>query len=142
MASGGKSEARAKVMWEGGLRTNTLIRGMELGCDKPKGLFGTNTAPAPMEIFSSAMGSCLMTTFLYSAHKSRMHVSDISVDVRTESDFVDGLERIVAGSMKLSVWTEGAEQAKIEKIFELARTHCTVTNAINFPLEFELKIKD
>ena len=138
----GKSEARAKVMWEGGLRTNTLIRGRELGCEKPKGLFGTNTAPAPMEIFSSAMGSCLMTTFLYLAHKSRMHVSDISVDVRTESDFIDGLERIVAGSMKLSVWTEGAEQAKIEKIFELAKTHCTVTNAINFPLEFELKIKD
>ncbi len=142
MTNNGKSEARAKVMWEGGLKTNSLIRGMELACDKPKGLFGTNTAPAPMEIFSSAMGSCLMTTFLYSAHKSRIHVSDISVDVKTEADFVDGLERIVAGSMKLSVWTDGAGEAKIEKVFEMARAHCTVTNAVNFPLEFELKIKD
>lgn len=141
MSGNKKSEARAKVMWEGGLRTNSLIRGMEIGCDKPKGIFGTNTAPAPLEIFSSAMGSCLMTTFLYSAHKSRIHVSDISVDVKTETDFVEGVERVVAGSMKMSVWTDGAEEDKIEKVFELARSHCTVTNAVNFPLEFELKIK-
>ncbi len=141
MTGNSKSEARVKVMWEGGLKTNSIIRGMELACDKPKGLFGTNTAPAPMEIFSSAMGSCLMTTFLYSAHKSRIHVSDISVDVKTEADFVDGVERILAGRMKMSVWTDGADEAKIEKVFELARSHCTVTNAVNFPLEFELKIK-
>ena len=141
MSDNGKKEARAMVLWEGGLKTNSIIRGMELACDKPKGLFGTNTAPAPLEIFSSAMGSCLMTTFLYSAHKSRIHVSDISVDVKTETDSVDGIERVVAGSMKVSVWTDGADESKIEKVFELARSHCTVTNAVNFPLEFKLKIK-
>ena len=82
------------------------------------------------------------TTFLYSAHRSRIHVSDITVDVKTETDFVDGIERVVSGRMKVAVWTDGVDKAKIEKVFEMARTHCTVTNAVNFPLDFELKIKD
>ncbi len=141
MSGDGKSEARAKVLWEGSLKTQSIIRGMEIACDKPKSIFGTNTAPAPLEIFSSAMGSCLLTTFIHSANRSRIHITDISVDVKTEADIIEGKERVMTGSMKLSVWTDGAEESKIQKVFELARTHCSLTNAVNFPVEFELKIK-
>ena len=142
MSGDKKSEARAKVLWEGSLKTQSIIRGMEIACDKPKSIFGTNTAPAPLEIFSSAMGSCLMTTFLHSANRSRIHVTDISVDVKTETDIIEGKERVVAGRMKMSVWTDGVEESKIEKVFEMAREHCSLTNAVNFPVEFELVIKN
>lgn len=143
MSGDGKSEARAKVLWEGSLKTQSIIRGMEIACDKPKSILGTNTAPAPLEIFVSAMGSCLMTTFLYSALKARVDISDCSVDIKATTGMVEGRERVEKGEIKLTAYVEkGIENQKIEKCFELAREHCTLTNAVNFPLEFELKIKN
>lgn len=143
MSGDGKSEARAKVLWEGSLKTQSIIRGMEIACDKPKSILGTNTAPAPLEIFISAMGSCLMTTFLYAALKTRIEINDCSVDVRAAAGMEKGRERVQSGEMKLTAWVdESVDTHKVENCFQKAREHCTLTNAVNFPLEFELVIKN
>ena len=136
--------ARTKVLWEGVLKTQAIIRGMEVHTDKPKSHHGTNTAPAPLEVFIASMGSCFMTTFLNAAMRSRIEVEDCSVDVKIYSGMVEDKERVTDAELKLKVWVKeewARDPAKLEKCFEHAKENCSITNAVNFPIEISLSVK-
>ncbi len=138
-----KATVRAKVLWEGVLRTESLIRGMELHTDEPKSFTGTNTAPTPLEVFVSSIGSCLLTTFVYSAMKTRANIEDCAVDVKAYTEKTEKKEkRLSRADITLTVWAAEEERARLEKSFELAKDFCIVTNAVNFPLNIELKLKN
>ena len=137
-----EARARAKVLWAGGLKTVSMIRGMELHSDKPKSYHGTNTAPAPLEIFVSSLGSCFLTTFLHAAMRSRVEVEDCTADVKAMTKIEKGIESITSLELRLTAWAPKADEAKLEKAFELSKSICSITNALSVPLHFELRLKE
>ena len=142
MSEESEVRARAKVLWAGGLKTVSMIRGMELHSDKPKSYHGTNTAPAPLEIFVSSLGSCFLTTFLHAAMRSRVEVEDCTADVKAMTRMEKGIESIISMELKLMVWGPKEDEVKLEKAFELSKSICSITNALSVPLDFTLKLKE
>ncbi|MHA2309162.1 MAG: OsmC family protein [Candidatus Heimdallarchaeaceae archaeon] len=135
-------EARAKVFWEGGLKTRSLIRGFEVETDKPKSDFGTNTAPAPMEIFIAAMGGCILSTFIWAVWKARIQIEDCTVDIKAYADNSEENGTITKATISLTVWAKKKYNQKLEKCFNIARTTCTLTNAVSFPIESIMLFKE
>lgn len=136
-----KTEAVAKTFWEGGLRTNSIIRGFEVGTDKPKGQFGTNTAPAPAELFLSSISACFLSTFAFNALMKRVTLKEITSEIRGSLNMDEGHERITKIHVKLKVWADHGDEKKLEACFDAAKTQCSLTKSLNEPIDFEMKIK-
>lgn len=136
-----KIETRAKIFWEGGLKTRSIIRGFEVETDKPKVDFGTNTAPAPMEIFMSGIGSCILSTFIWAVWKARITIEDCTIDVKAYADTFENKERILKSIITLTVYAEKKYKSKLEKCFKISKITCPLTNSVSFPVEINLKLK-
>ena len=137
-----KIEASAKVFWEGGLKTRSIIRGFEVEIDKPKSDFGTNTAPAPMEIFIAGMGGCILSTFVWAVLKTRAQITDCNVYIKAYADTSENNELITKTKINLTVWANKKYQKKIQNCFNIARTTCPLTNAVSFPIESTMIFKE
>ena len=136
-----KIETRAKIFWEGGLKTRSIIRGFEVETDKPKADFGTNTAPAPMEIFISGIGSCILSTFVWTVWKARVAIEDCTIDIKAYVDKFENEDRIIKSIITLTVWAEKKYRKKLEKCFDISKKTCTLTNSVSFPIEINFKLK-
>jgi uncharacterized OsmC-like protein len=134
-------KVRSKVFWRGGLKTSSVVRGFEVGTDKPKSDFGTNTAPAPMEVFISGMGACLLSTFVWAVYRAHLEIEDCTVGVKATTTKT-GKKGISGAAMKLTVWAGSEHRKKLDKCFDLAKNTCTLTKSVSFPLEFIMEFKD
>ena len=133
---------KAKVFWEGGLKTRSIIRGFEVETDEPKSKFGTNMAPAPMEVFISGIGSCLLSSFIRTVVKSRITIEDCVVDIQGYTAVHEKKEKIVKAEITLAVWADKKHKKKLEQCFDISRKICPLTGAISFPLESTMKFKE
>lgn len=134
--------AKAKVFWEGGLKTRSIIRGFEVETDKPKSSFGTNTAPAPLEVFISSIGACLLSTFAWSVLKSRITIQDCTVDITAYTDENIKTEKVSKARIILTVWADKNDKKKLEQCFDISKKICTLTNAVSFQIEFNMNFKE
>ena len=137
-----ETRLKAKVFWEGGLKTRSIIRGFEVETDEPKHHFGTNTAPAPVEIFISGIGACLMSTFVWSVLMSRVTINDCTVDVKAYTDTNEKKEKLLKAEITLTVWSDKKDKKKLEHCFDISKSICTLTSAVTFPLEINMKFKE
>lgn len=133
---------KAKVFWEGGLKTRSIIRGFEVETDEPKSSFGTNMAPAPMEIFISGIGACLLSTFVRTVLTARITIEDCIVDIKAYTDFHEKKEKVVKAKITLTVWAEKKHKKKLEQCFDISRKTCPLTDAVSFPLESVMQFKE
>jgi len=133
---------RAKVFWEGGLKTQSIIRGFEVETDEPKSHFGTNTAPAPVEIFISSIGACLLSTFAWSVMKARVSIQDCTVDVKAHTDNNEKKEKVSKAMITLTVWADKKDKKKLEQCFDISKKICTLTNSVSFPMEIIMHFKE
>lgn len=136
------TKLKAKVFWEGGLKTRSVIRGFELETDKPKSSFGTNMAPAPMEVFISGIGACLLSTFVWVVLKARITIQDCIIDIKAYTDIYQNKERIVKAKITLTVWAEKKYKKNLEKCFDVSIKNCSLTDAVSFPIENILQFKE
>lgn len=134
--------AKTKIFWEGGLKTRSLIRGFEVETDKPKSDFGTNTAPAPMEVFISGMGACILSTFVWATLKARITIEDCIVDVKASANIHENKERLSKAKITLTVWAEKKYKDRLEQCFSITKTNCPLTNAVSFPIETIMIFKE
>jgi uncharacterized OsmC-like protein len=137
-------EFRAKSLWEGGLRTNTLIRGFEVQSDDPVAEFGTNTAPAPAEIFLGSIGACLITTYAWRAFTSRLSLTAMTANVKGKIEKVDNVEKITSIEIKFKVSAITNKPDKLERCFQLTHENCLLLNSLDFEkkVDFEYTITD
>jgi len=135
-------KAKAKIFWEGGLKTRSIIRGFEIETDKPKLSFGTNTAPAPMEVFVSGIGACLLSTYVWAALKSRITLQDCVVDIKAYTDTHENKERLSKVKIILTVWAEKKYKEKLEKCFDFSIKTCPLTDTVSFPIENTMQFKE
>jgi len=140
---GKPEELRAKTLWEGGLRTNTLIRGFEVHTDDPIAEWGTNTAPAPAEVFLSSLSSCFVTTFAWMAMMSRLSLAAISAKASGTIDDVNDVHRITKIDVALKVTSYTDNPEKLQRCYELAHKRCLLFNTIDCEknISFEYKIE-
>jgi uncharacterized OsmC-like protein len=131
--------AKAKVFWEGGLKTRGIIRGFEVETDKPKSSFGTNTAPAPLEVFISSIGACLLSTFAWSTLKARVTIQDCTIDIKANTNKDD---KVSKAEVILTVWADKKDKNKLDQCFDISKKVCTLTNAVSFPMEIVMHLKE
>jgi len=133
---------KAKVFWEGGLKTRSIIRGFEVETDEPKSKFGTNTAPAPIEVFISGIGSCLLSSFIRTIVRARINIEDCVVDVQGYTDMREKKEKIVKAEITLTVWADKKHKKKLEQCFDVSKKICPLADAVSFPMEIIMKFKE
>ena len=137
-----RNRLKAKVFWEGGLKTRSIIRGFEVETDEPKSHFGTNTAPAPVEVFISSIGSCLLSTYIWSVLKARVTINDCTVDVKAYTDNNEKKEKLSNVEITLTVWADKEDKKKLEQCFDISKTICTLTGSVAFPMEIIMHFKE
>jgi uncharacterized OsmC-like protein len=135
-------QLKAKVFWQGGLKTQSIIRGFEVETDEPKSHFGTNTAPAPVEIFISSIGACLLSTYAWTIMMARVSIQDCTVDVKAHTDENDQKEKVSKAMITLTVWADKKDKNKLEKCFDISKKICTLTNSVSFPMEISMHFKE
>jgi uncharacterized OsmC-like protein len=137
-----EAAAKAKIFWEGGLKTRSIIRGFEVETDKPRSDFGTNMAPAPMEVFISGIGACILSTFIWSALKARVTIEDCTVDIKAFTDIYDKKKKLSNAKITLNVWAKKEYKKKLEQCFDASIKNCPLTDAVSFPIESEMHFKE
>lgn len=135
----GPWEIRAKTLWEGAQRSNTIIRGFEVKADEPVAESGTNTAPAPAEIFLGSIGACLTNSFAQFAFASRLKIEAISVSLSGKIERLDKTNKIteIVASLKAISSTNSPE--KLERCFKLAHENCLLLNSMECEKKLDFK---
>ncbi len=129
-------KAHVKTLWEGGVKTTSLIRGFEVVADAPKWKYGTNSAPAPGEIFLASIGACFTSTFTKCAQECGAILDGVITDVRGIIDHEkSGKETITKIEMELKVHAEDKYKEELQKCFEKAKSICPLINVVNCDME-------
>ena len=134
-------ELRAKTLWEGGLRTNTLIRGFEIQSDEPVADFGSNSYAAPAEIFMGSLGACLTSIYAWSAFTFRLRLHAISTSITGTVEEVDGEARITRINVAMKVTAMSNKPDRLERCFEVAKKRCLILNSLDCEKNIEFKYK-
>ncbi len=94
----------------------------------PKGIAGIWS---PEHLFTAAVNSCFMTTFLAIAENSKLEYLEFSCESEGVLDMVDGrylmTEIILHPKLKL---TNIADKEKAERIFQKSEKACLISNSI------------
>ena len=129
-----------KTFWEGGVKTTSLMRDFEVVADAPKWKYGTNSAPAPGELFLTSIGACFTGTFAKCAQEMNVILDDLTTDIKGEIDHeMNGKERIKRIVLELSAFAKMRYKGDLDSCFKEARRRCPLTNAVNCPINISLK---
>jgi uncharacterized OsmC-like protein len=130
-------KAHVKTLWEGGVKTTGLIRGFEVVADAPKWKYGTNSAPAPGEIFLASIGACFTSTFTRCAQDSGIILDGVVTDVRGIIDHeLSGKEVLKTIEMELKVHAEGKYEKGLKQCYDKSKEICPLVNALTCEIEF------
>ncbi len=101
----------------------------------PKGMEGIWS---PEHLFTAAVNSCLMTTFLSIAESSRLEFSSFSSDASGKLEVVDGKYLMSEVTLRpLVVVTTEADKAKADKVLLKAEQNCLISNSVKSKIIFE-----
>lgn len=135
-----KVKAHVKVIWEGGVKTTSLIRGFEIVADAPKWKFGTNSAPAPGEIFLTSIAACFTATFSKCAQELGTMLDAIYTDIRAEIDHeMSGRERIKRIEMELTAHAVERYKEELQTCYEKSKDRCPLTNLVKCDMAISYK---
>ncbi len=101
----------------------------------PKGMEGIWS---PEHLFTAAVNSCLMTTFLSIAESSRLEFSSFSSDASGKLEVVDGKYLMSEVTLRpLVVVSTEADKAKADKVLLKAEQNCLISNSVKSKIIFE-----
>lgn len=115
-----------------------------LRLDMPVDFGGKGKFPCPDELFFSAVGGCLLTTFLYFKEKLRLHLRGLQVSVKGAVDLIGKKRYQIMGIEALiKVETDENERLKAKECAELARDYCHITRSLepSFPIKISAEIQ-
>ena len=129
-------KVHVKTYWEGGIKTTGLVRGFEVVADGPKWKYGTNTAPAPGEVFLASIGACFTATFTKCAHERALIMDAVYTDTRgTITHEMNGRERIERIDIELKAYADARYEKELHSCFEASKTRCPLTNIVKCEIE-------
>lgn len=127
-----KMEFKADLSWDGKSGGEiTLGRGSKLHVDIPKEFGGEGKYLCPDELFFSAIGGCLLTTFLYMHEKLSFNLKDLRIIVNgdVQSKGSEGF-RVIGARVNLSVETDVEGEAQARKCIEMTEKFCHITRSV------------
>lgn len=136
-------KVHVKTHWEGGIKTTGLVRGFEVVADGPKWKYGTNTAPAPGEIFVGSIGACFTATFTKCAQEHALIMDAVYTDTRgTITHETGGRERIKRIDIELKAYAHEKYRGDLHACFEEAKGRCPLTNVVKCPIGLSFEFKE
>jgi len=134
---------QAKVTWDresGGLVECENCGDLRL--DMPREFSGLGRSPCPDQLFLSAIGGCLLTTFLHFKRRLGLDVEgvDISVSAEIALDPSEGY-RIRSIRAVMSVEADAEEADLARRCAELARDYCHITRSIESAIPLAVSIE-
>lgn len=129
------TEGRKGILFSQGLTTIEVATPPQF----PNGIDGIWS---PEHLFTAAISSCFMTTFLSIAEKSRLEFENFDCYAKGRLDNVDG--RLLMTEVFLSPAITVKHAADIEKalsICEKAEKHCLISNSVNSKIHMEPKVE-
>lgn len=94
----------------------------------PKGMEGVWS---PEHLFTAAVSSCLMTTFLAIAENSKLEFESFTCKASSQLDQVDGKYQMTEVLLEpMLVLKEEKDRARALRILEKAETACLITNSV------------
>ncbi len=105
----------------------------------PKGMPGIWS---PEHLFTAAVSSCFMTTFLAIAENSKLEFKDLSCPAKGKLEKVEGrfVMSEIALEPHLSILNE-EDREKAERILQKAEKACLISNSITSKVTLETKIE-
>jgi organic hydroperoxide reductase OsmC/OhrA len=131
-ASEKKIEFKAELSWDGKTGGEIIVgKGFKLHVDTPKEFGGEGKNPCPDEFFFSAIGGCLLTTFLYMKKKLEFNLKDLRIVVvgDVQSRGPEGF-RVAGARVNLSVETDAEGEAQARKCIEMTEKFCHITQSL------------
>lgn len=127
-----------KISWDG--ETGAIVKTDKgiMNMDMPEEFGGMGRSPCPDEVFLSAIGGCLVTTFIFFKKRLGVDVKDLSVDVEGDVAFVDGMYRITKVFARLRILTTESEKERAERCGRLAVEYCHITNSIKSSIKVDV----
>ena len=133
-----------KLLWDGESGGEAHIRETPaLKIDMPVEFGGRGRFPCPDELFFSAVGGCLLTTFLYFKEKLRFFLRGLQVSVKGIVNLIGPKGYRIAGiEAFIRIEVDEKEKLKAEKCAELTRDYCHITRSLEqaIPLRISSKI--
>jgi organic hydroperoxide reductase OsmC/OhrA len=127
-----KMEFRADLTWDGKSGGEVALgRGSKLRIDLPKEFGGEGKYLCPDELFISAIGGCLLTTFLNMRGKLKFNLGDLRIIVNgdVQSKGPEGY-RVTGLRVNLSVETDSEGEAQARKCIEMTEKFCHITRSV------------
>jgi len=146
-----KSIYSVSVTWDKQLGAYAHIRDAPpISVSMPVAHGGDGVNPCPVELVVSALGSCLLGTFLVFQKQVRLQVQDIEISAKGNVEKAtqgkdEGKYDITGIDVFVNIKVEGDEfDAEIAgDCLRLTKEHCPVTRALqkSFPITIESKIE-
>jgi organic hydroperoxide reductase OsmC/OhrA len=134
---------RADLSWDSRSGAQiTLPKGSTISIDTPKEFGGEGRYPCPDELFFSAIGGCLITTFLYVHKKLEFNLRGLQVSVtgNVESIGTEGF-RIKRVEAIMSVETDQEGKEKARECIDMTKKFCHITRSIEKSIPIDLSWK-
>ena len=131
---------RPKLLWDG--RSGGEVNFQDhppLRLDMPKEFGGEGRYHCPDDLFFSAIGGCLLTTFLYFQRKLDFQLNGLQILIDGSVNLV-GPEgyRITGLKAKLRIETVKGEEEKATECFELMKDFCHITRTLEGAVSMEI----
>lgn len=97
---------------------------------------------SPEHLFTAAVSSCLMTTFLAIAENSKIEFVSFKCSAKSILEKVDG--KFVISEVLLFpevVITDESQRERVERVIEKSEKACLISNSITSKITMEIKVK-
>ncbi len=93
---------------------------------------------SPEHLFTAAVNSCLMTTFLSIAENSRLQYAEFSSSAAGKLEMVDGKYVMSEVTLRPVVMINNEEdRAKADRVLQKAEQNCLISNSVKSRIIFE-----
>ena len=136
-------EYRVKLRWDGKSGGIVNLNTSTLRLDTPVEFGGEGRYPCPDELFFSAIGGCLLTTFLYFRRKLNLPLEGFRISIHGNVDLAGPKGyRITRIRALMYIKTIKNEEANAKKCAELTKDFCHITRTIEkvIPIEISTEV--
>ncbi|MEM2145365.1 MAG: OsmC family protein [Candidatus Jordarchaeaceae archaeon] len=131
-----------ELEWKGELKFDVNIRNTyKILVDASSETERGGEAPAPDDLLTAAVGSCLASSFAFCASKARAELTSLTVNVKTEVSRVEGRLRVTGINVTLNPKFADKDDKKSERCKAIFRNYCTVTESVARGIPVNVTVK-
>ncbi len=139
-----KLNYEAEAVWDGLTVGNVTVGEYTMSFDTPQEYGGQGSALCPDQMFLSAIGGCLIDTFINFKNRLGAETRSLKVktacrvELRNSDDY-----RLTRVSAVIRVTPEEGDEERNRRCAELARDYCHITRSIEpaVPLDVEIVVE-